>query len=98
MSKYGIVPEFKAGLHGGTAITGELGYSRREIAFMGDVLNTTARIEEACKTYEKDLLVSKDLINQLNGMEQYDLQEIGSVKLRGKEQEITLLAVNRSKI
>ena len=92
--EYGVVPGFKAGLHGGTVITGELGYTKREIAFMGDVLNTTARIEEACKTYKCDFLVSEKLISQLGEMKNHTLNKIGSVKLRGKENEMKLFGVS----
>lgn len=93
--KYGVVPEFKAGLHGGTVITGELGYTKREIAFMGDVLNTTARIEEACKTYQQNLLVSEDLILHIEETNNFIFKEIATVKLRGKENEMKLFGVER---
>lgn len=92
--KYGCVPEFKAGLHGGISVTGELGYTKREIAYMGDVVNTTARIEEACKTFGEDLLISENLVLQMNQQEQYHFTEVGKEKLRGKEKEIALYKVN----
>ncbi len=95
LKKYGVVPEFKAGIHGGIVITGELGYTKREIAFMGDVLNTTARIEEACKTYNQDFLVSEELLKQIDGKNKFRLKEIGGVKLRGKENEMKLFGVTR---
>jgi adenylate cyclase len=95
LSKYGIVPEFKAGLHGGLSVTGELGYTRREIAYMGDVLNTTARIEEACKTYGRHLLISEHLVKQIVLPDGYKAVEVGMVRLRGKEKEMRLLAVER---
>ena len=40
----GIVPEFKAGLHYGYVVAGEIGVVKRDIVFSGDVLNTAARI------------------------------------------------------
>lgn len=89
-NKYGVVPEFKAGLHGGLAVTGELGYTKREIAFMGDVLNTTARIEEACKTYNEPFLISDELVTKMTHQNHYRFTEVGKEKLRGKEKEMTL--------
>lgn len=88
--KYGLVPEFKAGLHGGFSVTGELGYTKREIAFMGDVLNTTARIEEACKTFDKNLLISEVMVKTLANQSDIQFTEVGNVKLRGKEQKVLL--------
>jgi adenylate cyclase len=93
IEKYGIVPGFKAGMHGGLSVTGELGYTKREIAFMGDVVNTTARIEEACKTYGKRLIVSEFLISRINLPAGISAVEVGNVKLRGKENELRLFSI-----
>ncbi len=93
IEKYGIVPEFKAGLHGGLAVTGELGFTRREIAYMGDVLNTTARIEEACKSYGESLLISENLVSQMDQQNTFTFKEVGKAQLRGKETGMTLFAV-----
>ncbi len=92
--KYGVVPEFKAGLHGGLAVTGELGYTKREIAYMGDVVNTTSRIEEACKTFNELLLISEDLVLKMNQQKNYQFIEIGKSKLRGKEKEMILYKIS----
>lgn len=93
LKKYGLVPEFKAGLHGGTVITGELGYTRREIAYMGDVINTTARIEEACATYKTKFLVSEELFNQMDLTAEMTANKVGNVKFRGKSEELGLMEV-----
>ncbi len=93
LKKYGLVPEFKAGLHGGLSVTGELGYTKREIAYMGDVLNTTARIEEACKTYNEPILISNDIVTQINPQNNYNFIEVGKTKLRGKELEMSLYKI-----
>jgi len=95
MGKYGIVPEFKAGVHGGISVTGELGYTKREIAFMGDVLNTTARIEGACKTYNEPLLISEDIISQLKQQNFYQFSEVGKAQLRGKQEEMVLYKIQQ---
>jgi len=91
--KYGLVPEFKAGLHGGLSVTGELGYTKREIAYMCDVLNTTARIEGACKTYNESLLISENLMLQMRQQDKFIFSEVGKDKLRGKEQETALYKI-----
>lgn len=91
--KYGLIPEFKAGMHGGIAITGELGFNKREIAYMGDVLNTTSRIEEACKTLDQPLLISEYLVVRLKDTSNFSFIEVGNVKLRGKQQQIKLYTI-----
>ena len=55
---FGTVPRFRAGLHGGMVTAGELGDLRRQIVFVGDILNTAARLEEYAKRTGLDLVVS----------------------------------------
>ncbi len=93
LKKYGLVPGFKAGIHGGLSVTGELGFTKREIAYMGDVVNTTARIEEACKTYNEQFLISDELLDQIELPGNTAVKEVGVVKLRGKAKEIKLISV-----
>lgn len=91
--KYGLVPKFKAGLHGGMAVVGEMGLIKREIAYIGDVVNTAARIEGECNSYGETLLISGDIFSKIKLPESINKKDIGRVKLRGKEQEIELFAL-----
>jgi adenylate cyclase len=88
--RYGLVPDFKAGMHGGPTVIGEMGLTKREIAFIGDVLNTTARIEGECNNLNRRLLISEDLAGLINLP---GLQFVGTVRLRGKEKEMKLYSV-----
>jgi adenylate cyclase len=94
-NKYNLVPEFKAGLHVGEVITGEVGVVKKEIVFSGDVLNTTSRIQSECNNLNSRLLISKDLLNNLNGDSHYKFTDLGSVKLRGKNESIGLYSVSQ---
>lgn len=93
LEKYGVAPDFKSGLHFGSVTTGEIGSLRKDIIFTGDVLNATARIQGLCKTLEKDLLVSMELIDQLeitNGME---IIGLGKFELRGKNEKMEIATI-----
>jgi len=94
--KYNVVPEFKAGLHLGSITTGEIGVIKKEIIFTGDVLNTTARIQGKCNEHRVDILISEDLKKQLPSDYSYTYREIGSCKLRGKNEEVKLLTVSEN--
>lgn len=61
MSRYGVVPDFKAGLHCGPVMVGEIGVVKRDIAFSGEVVGTAARIQNRCNHLEVNLLISHDL-------------------------------------
>lgn len=92
--KYGVVPEFKAGLHFGPVIAGELGVVKRDIVYSGDVLNTTARIQSLCNEKQVDLLISKDLLHELPlPPHHFSSHKIGDIFLRGKQEKIVLYTV-----
>lgn len=89
--KYGVVPDFKAGLHYGYVMAGEIGVVKREIAFFGDVLNTTSRIQSKCNELGVSILLSKFLLDKLNlssGI--FTPRLMGDIVLRGKEQSLSL--------
>ncbi|NOT51171.1 MAG: adenylate/guanylate cyclase domain-containing protein [Chitinophagaceae bacterium] len=91
--KYGLVPGFKAGLHFGRVMAGEVGIIKRDITFSGDVLNTTSRIQGKCKELNAEIIASGDLINAIPLNGKYKVVQLGSIQLRGKEKEVGLCTV-----
>lgn len=94
MSRYGLVPDFKAGLHYGRVIAGEIGIIKRDITFSGDVLNTTSRIQGKCNEYHVKILSSDELLELLSFNNQYQRIPIGDIELKGKESKVALSTVN----
>ena len=91
---YGILPEFKAGLHYGHVMAGEIGVVKRDITFLGDVLNTAARIQGKCNEMGVDILLSQHLLKELNLSENiFNPKEMGNILLRGKKESLTLYTV-----
>ncbi len=94
LKDFGIIPEFKIGLHYGHVSTGRIGVIKKEIIFTGDVLNTTARIQSICNSYNVDNLISNQLLTRLNLGQEYSSNEIGEIQLRGKDNFIKLFTIN----
>jgi adenylate cyclase len=46
---FGTLVHCRAGLHCGSVVTGEMGSVKKEIVFLGDTVNTAARIQEFCR-------------------------------------------------
>lgn len=90
---FGVKPEFKAGLHFGKVVSAQIGDLKRDIVYNGDVLNTTARIQNECNKYKRACLVSGTLLNRLKDMNGFQWEKIDVVKLRGKETEVELFSV-----
>jgi adenylate cyclase len=93
---YGVSPQFSAGLHCGNVVIGEMGDYKREVAFLGDVVNTTSRIQSECKARSRCLIISGDLKNEIPSGQSaaYAFESLGSIALRGKKREIELFSVS----
>ncbi len=96
--KFGMVPSFKVGLHYGSVIVGEIGLVKRDIAFSGDVLNTTARIQSKCNHFGVDILISNQLFEALEQEEpgRFQFESVGEVELRGKAKPLQLFTVQNN--
>ncbi len=94
LREYGVVPEFKAGVHAGDVITAQIGDIKSEIVHNGDVLNTTARIQAACNQLGHKLLASEELMQGLTLGPEYTVESLGPVPLRGKSEALNLCAVS----
>ena len=80
LKRYGLIPSFKAGIHCGKVVAGEIGIIKRDITYSGDVLNTTSRILTMCKEFNAEILSSAELISKLS-LKNYAAQPLGSIKL-----------------
>jgi len=98
LKKYQTIPEFKVGYHYGDVMVGELGQVKREIAFSGDVLNTTSRIQAKCNELGVFILASSsfsEIAFELpKGIECIPL---GEHSLKGKLEAVALVTF-RNKI
>ena len=94
---FGLVPRFHAALHVGTVVVGEMGDLHREIVFLGDTVNTTARIEAASGELDRDVLASRDLVDRLPGLPAGVVSvALGPIALRGKAEPLELCAIERN--
>ena len=93
LEKYGVYPEFKAGLHGGKVIVTWIGELKKEIVYIGDVVNTTARIQEDCKRLDKDFLISENLLDKTDMLGNIQSTFVEETTPRGKENPIRLYSL-----
>ena len=91
--EFGVVPRFRGGLHGGTVTAGELGDLRQQIVFVGDILNTAARLEEYAKRTRLDLVISGALLDRLDLPPGFEAARCGELELRGKELPVAAYAL-----
>ena len=92
--EFGLRPEFRAALHSGPVVMGELGSVKMEIALIGDTMNTAARIHEACRETGHAVLASAALVDRLGALPAGIVaRALGPLRLRGKEAALALYAL-----
>ncbi|MGE0747231.1 MAG: adenylate/guanylate cyclase domain-containing protein [Rhodospirillales bacterium] len=91
---FGVTPRFRAGIHIGAVVSGELGDLKQEIAFLGDTMNTTARLIDACREHDRSCIASADLVARLSNAPEMIVEPLGSIHLRGRQAELELLALS----
>jgi class 3 adenylate cyclase len=93
--EFGMVPSFRASLHAGHVVISECGSSRRQLAYFGDTVNVTARLQEHCKEVGRNLLVSAELLRHMKLKPAFAVEALGEARLRGRAAAIEVFAVER---
>ena len=90
---YGLVPQFKAGIHHGKVVRTPVGVTHKTLAFHGDAINTASRIQGKCNVLGRDLLVSGEVMEQVTMP--FGYVDMGEHLLRGKDRKVRLYGVSR---
>ncbi len=89
---YGVLPEYKAGLHAGIVTVGQVGIIKKDLVMSGDAINTAARIRSACTDLNQKYLMSKELVSLLD-LAHWQARSLGEVDLKGKNQTMELFTL-----
>ena len=94
LQHFGLIPDFKAGIHAGKVVAGEIGIIKRDITYSGDVLNTTSRIQDKCNELDVQVIISNEFLDKIQLDPSYSAQYMGTMKLKGKKKDIGLHAIS----
>ena len=73
-----------------------MGSVKKEIVFLGDTVNTTARIQEFCRQTGERVLASADLVDRLELPPGVAKRSLGDLRLRGKGADLALYALTKT--
>jgi len=96
VQRFGAAPSFRAALHFGEIVAGEIGDLRREIAFVGDTLNVAARLLEATKSLDRDILVSEDALSRSTLPAGLVAEKLPMLTVRGRLAPLDIFALEGS--
>jgi class 3 adenylate cyclase len=94
--EFGLVPNFRAGLHAGPVVISECGDSRRQVAYFGDTMNVASRLQAHCKEVGRALLVSGDLLHLVRPGGDFVVEALGPTQLRGRAAPVEVFSVERA--
>ncbi len=93
--QYDTIPRLRAGIHGGEVVTTWVGEARKDLAFHGDTLNATARVEGMCKELRVQCLVSELVYEAVELPPHLQARSVGELELRGRTEALHLFSVER---
>ena len=98
-ARFGLVPELRAALHGGSVVTAEVGVDRHKIAYFGDVMNATARLEGLCRETGRSVLVSDAILARLPALpDGIEAEALGAYRLRGRSEAMAVHALAEMRV
>lgn len=93
LKKFGVYPQFKAAMHAGSVSVTWIGTIKKEIVYHGDVINTTARIQDECNKYEQYFLISEYMLESLELPAYLKSGLVGELKLKGKAAKVKIFGL-----
>lgn len=93
LKKFGVYPEFKAALHAGTVSVTWIGTIKKEIVYHGDVINTTARIQEECNKHQQNFLLSENMLKNIELPGYLRSEFVGELQLKGKQKKVKIFGL-----
>jgi adenylate cyclase len=92
---FGETPAFRAAIHAGAVVIGELGDQKKEIALIGDAMNTAARILEAAREDGASALISAPYYDSMSAApDGISARRLTPISLRGKSAPLALIALD----
>jgi adenylate cyclase len=91
--EFGVVPRIRGSLHFGPVIVGEIGDVKRAIVFNGDVMNTTARLEELSRSVDGGFLASRTAMERFSSTPPFALRDLGRLSIRGRADGIDVFGI-----
>jgi adenylate cyclase len=75
-------------------VTGEVGEFKQKITFLGDTVNTAARLEQIARTSDSNILVSRPVLDQVPLPSEMKATSLGLLPVRGKSRPMEVVRLD----
>lgn len=90
---YGIVPNFRMGIHAGNVVISQIGEEKLFLGVYGDVVNTASRIEQLNKDMGTRILFSRAVRQYMSKHTQKRTKSLGPVEIRGRDEPVEIFTL-----
>ena len=94
LAEFGLVPEFRAGVHLGDVSVGEIGGRRRQISLFGDTMNVAARLQGEAKSVPSGWIASAAYVAEAALPAGLQARDLGALSLRGRVVPVAAYALD----
>ena len=94
LAEFGLVPEFRAGVHLGDVSVGEIGGRRRQISLFGDTMNVAARLQGEAKSVSSGWIASAAYVAEAALPAGLQARDLGALSLRGRVVPVAAYALD----
>lgn len=97
LREFGLVPEFRVGIHSGKVIISQVGEEKQFLALYGDTVNTAGRLEQMNKDMKTRILISGEVVNNMSKSCKEMLVSKGLTNLKGKDDSIEIYTLRKER-
>jgi adenylate cyclase len=97
LNKYGLIPQFTAGLHCGNVTTGEIGEVKSQVIHHGEVIHSTNLIKSEFKKLNYNFLITETLLQKINLPGAINAIKCGKIHRPDTDGTINLFTLNEGK-
>jgi adenylate cyclase len=95
--EFGVVPQYRAALHGGMVITAQIGPHQTRHRFQRDVMNSASRMLSLSKQLNADLLASGEILGRMpTAGERFTIGPEHVLPVKGRRREVHVHTVERT--
>jgi adenylate cyclase len=98
LREFGMVPEFRVGIHAGKVIISQVGEEKLFLALYGDTANTAGRLEKMNKELNTWVLISGELIADMSKSCRNLLQSLGIQTIKGKDDSVEVFTLRKQEM